>query len=177
MRSLHITASALSLALLAAPALALLAAPALAHDFKAGAIEIEQPWSRATAATGQTGAAFMVLNNEGQTADRLVSVTSPVADKVQLHTSIMDNGVMEMREVEAVELPADTEVKLAPGGLHLMLIGLKEPLARHKSFPLSLTFEKAGSVTIDVAIQGPGDTAPEPDPDDADDDQPDKHGH
>ena len=146
--------------LFAALAVMTLATPAFAHGFKVGAIEIEHPWARATADGAANGAAYMVLKNEGKTADRLVSVATPAAAKVELHAHIDDNGVMRMREVGAIDLGADATVKLAPGGLHVMLLGLKEPLKKGKAFPLTLTFEKAGSVTVQVAVQGAGDTRP-----------------
>ena len=138
-----------------------LAMPALAHGFKAGSIEIEHPWARATADGAANGAVYFVLNNEGKSADRLVSAASPVAAKVELHAHIDDNGVMRMREINAVDLAPDATVKLAPGGVHVMLLGLTEPLKKGKAFPLALTFEKAGTVTVEVAVQGAGDLKPE----------------
>ena len=147
--------------LFAALAVMTLATPVFAHGFKLGDIEIEHPWARATADGAANGAAYMVFNNEGKTADRLVSASTPAAAKVELHVHIDDNGVMRMREVSAIDLGADATVKLAPGGLHLMLLGLKEPLKKGKAFPLTLTFEKAGPVTVQVAVQGAGDTKPE----------------
>lgn len=138
----------------------LLAAPAFAHGVKVGEIEIDHPWARATADGVQNGAAYLVLENDGKAVDRLMSATSPAAAKVELHTHINDNGVMRMREVNAIDLAPDAKVKLAPGGLHLMLLGLTEPLRKGKAFPLTLTFEKAGAVTVEVAVQGAGDSAP-----------------
>lgn len=145
---------------LAALAAVLLAGPALAHGFKAGDIEIEHPWARATAEGMANGAAFLVLKNEGKATDRLVGASSPAAAKVELHTHIDDNGVMRMREIKTIDLGADATIKLAPGGLHVMLLGLKEPLTKGKAFPLTLTFEKAGAVVVEVTVQGPGDSAP-----------------
>ena len=138
-----------------------LSVPALAHGFKAGSIEIEHPWARATADGATNGAVYLVLDNEGKAADRLVSAASPAAAKVQLHAHIDDNGVMRMREINAIDLAPDATVKLAPGGLHLMLLGLVEPLKKGKAFPLTLTFEKAGAVTVQVTVQGAGDLKPE----------------
>ncbi len=138
-----------------------LTGPALAHDVKLGALEIQHPWARATAPSAPTGAVYLALGNDSQQADRLVSAASPVAGKVELHTHLMDNGTAMMREVKAIDLPSEGSVTLAPGGLHIMLIGLKEPLVKGKTFPLTLTFETAGSVTVEVAIQGPGAMAPE----------------
>ena len=149
----------LSRVTLAALAALFLAGPALAHGYKAGAIEIEHPWARATAEGMANGAAYLVLKNEGKTADRLVSASSPAAAKVELHTHIDDNGVMKMREINAIDIGPDATVKLAPGGLHVMLLGLKEPLKKGKAFPLTLTFEKAGAVAVEVSVQGAGDSA------------------
>ena len=146
--------------LAAATVVALLSAPAFAHGFKAGNIEVEHPWSRATAASTSTGVVYMVLNNEGKEPDRLVSATTPAADKVELHTQVSDNGVMRMRPVDTVEIAPGSSTRLKPGALHMMLVGLKQPLKKGKAFPLTLTFEKAGSVTVQVAVQGPGDKEP-----------------
>lgn len=145
----------------AALAVLTLAVPALAHGFKVGAIEIEHPWARATADGTDNGAVYMVLNNEGKSGDRLLSASSPAAAKVELHAHIDDNGVMRMREIDAIDLGPDATVKLAPGGLHVMLLGLKEPLKKGKAFPLTLVFEKAGSATVEVAVQGAGDLKPD----------------
>ena len=137
---------------------AMLAVPAFAHGFKAGAIEIEHPWARATAPSAENGAAYLVLSNEGKEADKLVSASTPSANKVQIHTHIDEGGVMKMREINSVDIAPGGTVKFAPGGLHVMLLGLKAPLVKGKAIPLTLVFEKAGSVTVEVAVQGAGDT-------------------
>ena len=146
---------------LAALAAIAFAAPAFAHGFKLGSNEIEHPWARATAPGAANGAVYLVIKNEGKTADRLLSASSPAAAKVQLHAHIDDNGVMRMREINAIDLGPDASVKLAPGGLHVMLLGLTDALKKGKAFPLTLTFEKAGSVTVQVAVQGAGDLKPD----------------
>ncbi|MBI1208971.1 MAG: copper chaperone PCu(A)C [Azospirillum sp.] len=151
------TASRLCLAVLAG---LLITAPAFGHDTKVGSLEIEHPWARATAASAQTGAAYLEILNRGTTPDRLIGAASPAAAKVELHTHIRDGGVMKMRPVEAIDLAPAGSVKLAPGGLHIMLLGLTQPLTKGAMFPLTLTFEQAGAVTVEVAIQGPGDGAP-----------------
>lgn len=133
---------------------------ALAHGFKAGAIEIDHPWARATAPSAQNGAAYLVLNGTGQESDRLLSAATPAADKAELHTHLMDNGVMKMRPVDAIEVTPGSPTALQPGGLHIMLFGLKQPLVKGKTFPLTLTFEKAGSVTVQVDVEGAGAAAP-----------------
>ena len=136
----------------------LLAAPVFADEVKVGKIEIEHPWTRATAEAAPNGAAFVELKNEGKDADRLLSAASPVAATVELHTHVHENGVMMMRKVDAIDLAPDAKVKMAPGGLHIMLLGLKEPLKQGSTIPLTLTFEKAGAATLQVPVQGPGDT-------------------
>jgi copper(I)-binding protein len=146
----------------------LLAAPVFAHDYKLGALEIGHPWARATAPSVPNGGAFLTLKNTGATPDRLIAIETPVAARAELHTHIQDNGVMKMRRIDAIDLAANAEASLAPGGLHLMLLDLKEPLKRGKAFPVTLTFETAGKITVQVEVQGPGDTKPQ---------HQDDHGH
>lgn len=131
--------------------LAVLAA-AQAHDFKAGDISIDHPWARVTAEGQANGAAYMTLDNKGE-ADRLLGAESIAADRVELHNHINDNGVMRMRQVEAIDLPADEAIALAPGGLHLMMLDLAAPLVEGEKFPLILTFEKAGKVEVEVQVE------------------------
>ena len=88
--------------------------------------------------------------------DRVVSASSPVAERVELHETIRDGDVMRMREVEAIELPAGQTVELKPGGLHLMLMGLKAPLKAGETVPVTLKFEKAGDVTVQLNVEGAG---------------------
>jgi len=137
-----------------------LAGPAVAADFSAGPVTVSDPWSRATAPTAPTGVAFMTLNTSGE-ADRLVDASSPIAELVELHTHLMDDsGIMRMRPVEAIEITPGEPAHLAPGGLHIMLIGLQEPLVRGERFPLTLTFENAGPLEIAVPVAGPGASGP-----------------
>lgn len=122
-------------------------------------ITVTQPWARATPAPGGAGAAFMTISNAGA-ADELVKAASPVANVAELHTHTMEGGVMRMSAVPAIEIPANGSATLAPGGLHVMLMGLKAPLAEGSSFPLTLTFAKAGEMTVTVPVMGPGAMAP-----------------
>jgi copper(I)-binding protein len=117
-------------------------------------VQIDHPWSRASA--GKTGAVYMTIKNGGAADDKLVAAASPVAGKVELHIEIMDNGVMKMRPLPAIDVKANGETMLKPGGMHVMLIGLKHPLKQGESFPLTLTFEKAGKVTVTVPIEKAG---------------------
>lgn len=134
--------------------------PAPAAEFSAGDVTVTDPWSRATAPTAPTGAAFMILSTTGA-PDRLVAADSPIADLVELHTHAMDDsGIMRMRPVEAVDILPGEPARLAPGGLHIMLIGLHHQLVRGEQFPLILTFEDAGILEIAVPVGGPGASGP-----------------
>jgi copper(I)-binding protein len=142
-------------------ALALLPASALAHDYKLGTLEIGQPWARATAPTAPTGGGYLTITNKGTAPDRLISISSPAADKVQIHEMKMDGNIMRMRAVEhGLEIAPGATVTLAPGGFHLMMMGLKGPLKQGTRVPLTLTFEKAGSIDVELAVEGMAATHP-----------------
>ena len=139
----------------------LLALPAAAQHTQHGAgIEVTQPWARATAGQAANGAAYFTIANHGASADRLLSAASPVARMVELHTHLMDNGAMRMRQVQAIEVDPGTPTVLQPSGLHVMLIGLVLPLREGESFPLTLRFANAGERTVQVQVMGPGAMAP-----------------
>ncbi|GIK96481.1 MAG: hypothetical protein BroJett029_06900 [Alphaproteobacteria bacterium] len=130
-----------------------LAAPASAHDYKLGDLTIDHPWARASAGHAKTGAAYFAVVNGGAEADRLVGASSPVG-RAELHTHISEDGIMKMRPVDAVDLPAGERAVLEPGGLHVMLMDLAKPLVEGESFPLTLTFEKAGDIDVEVKVEG-----------------------
>jgi copper(I)-binding protein len=126
-----------------------------------GPIRIESSWARATPPGAKAGGAFVTLLNTGDAPDRLVSASSGAAERIELHTHIKDGDVMRMREVEGgIPLPPGETVKLQPGGFHIMLLGLKQGLNAGSSFPLTLTFEKAGSVRMDVPVEAMGSMGP-----------------
>ena len=133
----------------------LLAATVSAHSFTLGALELGHPWSRTMPEASPTGAVYLSIKNKGKEADTLLSVSTPRADKAQLHVHLNDNGVMHMREVSGgIAVAAGNEVKFAPGGYHIMLMGLKQPLKEGDSFPVTLSFEHSGPVTATVAVRG-----------------------
>ena len=133
------------------------AGSAFALDYKLGAIEIGQPWTRATPPTAEAGGGYLVLTNSGTTPDRLISVKSPAADKVEIHEMKMDGNIMRMREVEkGIEIPPGATVELKPGGFHVMFMGLRAPFAKDAKVPLTLVFEKAGSIDVDLMVQAMG---------------------
>ena len=129
-------------------------ASTLAHEFKLGELHIDHPWARASIGQVKNGAAYVTLSNHSQELDSLIAAASPVAKRVELHTVLMEDGVMKMREVAGIEVTPGEPTLLKPGGLHIMLMGLTAPLVEGESFPLTLTFEKAGSVEVQVKVEG-----------------------
>jgi copper(I)-binding protein len=143
-------------AIAAALALSLVVAPALAQQTKAGDLTIEKPWARATPKGAEVGAAYVEIRNGGGDADRLTGGTADFAN-VEIHEMSMQGNVMQMREVkDGLAIPAHGDVKLTPGGYHLMLTGLKHPLVKGETAKVTLTFERAGAVTVDFAVVGVG---------------------
>lgn len=132
-----------------------LSAAALAQT---GTVEIADAWARATPGGARNGAAYLTV--QSPTGDRLTGAASPVADKVELHTMTMDGGVMRMRELSAIDLPAGEKVTLKPGGLHIMLIGLKQPLQAGETIKLTLEFEKSGKREVTATIGPVGAAGP-----------------
>jgi copper(I)-binding protein len=124
-------------------------------------VAVEQPWARATPAGAKTGAAYATLINNGASADRLMGATTPLAEKVQFHKETEENGISRMRELRTVEVRPRAKVVFKPGDMHIMLVGLKQPLKQGEMFPLTLTFEKAGKIEVNVSIAGVGARQPE----------------
>jgi copper(I)-binding protein len=118
----------------------------------ASGISIEKVWARPSAGAATASAAYFTISDAG-TPDRLVGVSTPAAEKAELHESIDDHGVMKMRGVEGVALEPGKPVSFAPGGYHVMLTGLKQPLKQGDSFPLTLRFEHAAPLTVTVPVQ------------------------
>lgn len=129
-----------------------------AHHMANGKLAITQIWSRAMPPSAPTGAVYFHISNPSETADRLIGVQTPRAEKAELHTHVHKGEVMSMERIESVELAAGGEVAFKPGGNHVMLFKLKEPLVAGEHFPLTLIFENAGEMMVDVNIQ---DQAPE----------------
>ncbi|HEX5344291.1 MAG TPA: copper chaperone PCu(A)C [Duganella sp.] len=125
----------------------LAALPALAQ------VTVGEPWVRATVAAQKATGAFMTLTS-AQPA-RLVGVSSPAAGTVEVHEMKMENDMMRMRQMPALDLPAGQAVKLAPGGYHLMLLDLKQPLKDGDKIPLTLEFEDAKKVRSKVVVDAP----------------------
>ncbi|TPG51902.1 copper chaperone PCu(A)C [Roseomonas nepalensis] len=122
-------------------------------------VVVEQPWARA-ALQGGNGGAFLTLRNTGTAPDRLLSASSPLARTTEIHETVREGEVMRMRPVAAIEIPPGGSVTLRPGGAHVMMTGLSGPLRAGTTVPLTLTFERAGAVEVQVAVQAAGASAP-----------------
>ena len=133
--------------------LVLLAGPALARDYKLGALQIANPWTRATPPTAPAGGGFLTITNTGTGADRLIGARSAAASRVEIHEMRMDGNIMRMRELEkGLEIPPGATVTLKPGSTHVMFMGLKEPLKQDARVPVTLVFEKAGSIDVEFSV-------------------------
>jgi copper(I)-binding protein len=137
----------------AALVLATAALTAHARDYSVGALHIEHPHARAMPPGARTGAAYLAIENRGREGDVLQSARTPRAASVELHTMSSEGGMMRMREVREVALPPQRTTIFGPSGLHIMLVDPKPPLRQGETFPLTLTFARAGSVTVDVEVE------------------------
>ena len=134
-------------------AITLFSAALPAQEFTLGNVTIAGPWSREMPPNAPNGAAYFRVENRGGEPDRIVSVRTDIAEAVELHTHELKDGMMKMRRVESVEVPAGGEAVFKPHGLHVMLFGLKQPLVDGESFDLTVVFEKAGEIDLSVDIK------------------------
>ena len=132
------------------------AAPAAAHDLIVG-----QAWSRATPKGAKVAAGYVAIENRGAAADRLLSASSAAADKVEIHRMSMQDGIMTMRAIEdGLPIPPDQTVTLAPGGDHIMFVGLTAPFEEGQRIPVALRFERAGRIDVDFEVGPVGTKGP-----------------
>jgi copper(I)-binding protein len=132
------------------------AAPVSAPVLAVGTLEIREPWARGMAESSN-GGGFLTLRNRSGSPDRLVAAASPAAERVEIHAVKVVGADIEMRPLDkGLVIPADSTVVLQPRGYHLLLLGLKAPLSPGERLPLTLTFEKAGSIGVEFAIAAPG---------------------
>ena len=136
--------------------LALAAGPGGTHRYQFCSLWIDQPFARATPPGAKTGAVFFTIDNAGNTTDRLLRASTPVAAGVAVHQMAQAGGMMTMRAVPSLEIRPGARLELGPGGYHLMLIDLKQPLKTGDRFPLVLTFEHTGTVTTTVWVEDMG---------------------
>jgi copper(I)-binding protein len=141
----------------------LLSTSAFAHSLTIGSLTLTDLWTRATPAGAPTAAGYLTITNNGAEADKLIAASSPAAASGKLHLMTVKDGVMSMSPVEGgIEILPGKSVTLAPGGIHIMFVTLKEPLKEGGKFPVTLTFEKAGKIETFLHIKaigadGPGD--------------------
>lgn len=140
---------------------------------------IKDPYGMETSSSAKAGALYLSIYNHGDKADKLIGVEIPseYADRAELHTHMHENGVMKMRQVEGIDLPAGEETVLKPGGDHIMLMGLKKKLEAGTTIPLTLTFEKSAKTPVKAEIRSLKDKAPKTDHQGAGHDHHHHHGH
>ncbi len=131
------------------------ASPSFSQDVETDNLVISGAFSRASPKMAGAGAGFMTITSKG-TADRLIGFKSPNCERPELHTHIHDNGMMRMRQVDAIDVPAGGMVELKPGSFHLMFIKLSEQLIEGETVEATLIFEKAGEVPVTLTVKGPG---------------------
>ena len=136
-------------------------APGATEPVIAGNLIIEQPWARASIGTSRPGAAYLTIRNQGMVPDKLVSVSTEAAARAEVHETVTEDGLTRMRPAGEVGIPPEASVSFAPGGKHIMLMDLRDPLVRGKKFMLFLTFERAGEIPVWVPILGIGSRGPE----------------
>lgn len=143
--------------LILAAILAAMATIASAHDYTRGSLKIGHPWSRATPHGAQVAGGYLVIENKGAAADRLVSITSEIAGRVEIHEMAVQNGVMKMRPLaRSLEIKPGATAKLEPGGFHVMFMNLKRPLREGEKFKGTLVFEKAGRLEVEFNVEAMG---------------------
>ncbi|MBC6440898.1 MAG: copper chaperone PCu(A)C [Rhodospirillales bacterium] len=129
--------------------------PAAAHDLTVGNLLFDHPWIAETPPGSPAAAGYVVISNNGDEADRLLSVTSDVTDRTEVHSmTINDAGVMEMRAVtDGLAVEPGTDLKLEPGGYHLMFMGLTDRLTAGEHYTVIFTFERAGDVALEFVVE------------------------
>jgi copper(I)-binding protein len=142
-------------------AVLLSAGAAAAETYTVGAIEIGNPWARATPKGAPVAGAYMTITNKGAETDRLIGATSPVAAKLEVHQMSMDKGIMSMRPVPGgLEIKPGKTIVLKPESSHLMLLGLKQPLAQGERMKATLEFAKAGKLELEYVVESIGAQGP-----------------
>src|SRR5258706_16014881 len=138
-------------------AIGLAVSAASASEYKAGPLEISDPWSRATPKGSSVAAGYMKIKNNGSTPDRLIGGSSDVASKFEVHEMKMEDGVAKMRPVKGgLEIKPGETVELKPGSFHVMFVDLKKPLSAGDHIKATLVFEKAGTVNVEYDVRAMG---------------------
>jgi periplasmic copper chaperone A len=135
-----------------AAAFAVLPTIGFAHDYELGNLRIKHPHARATVPGARTGGVYLTIDNASNTTDRLLRASTPIAAGAAVHQTVMEDGMMKMRAVPSVEIRPGGRLEMKRDGYHLMLLDLKQPLREGDSFPMTLTFERGGTVTVSVQV-------------------------
>jgi periplasmic copper chaperone A len=136
---------------------AMIATGAAAHEYKVGSLTIGHPWTRATPKGAPVAGGYMKITNTGTTPDRLVSGSSEIAKRFEIHEMSMDGGVMKMRELkDGVEIAPGATVEFKPGSYHVMMVDLTKPPVKGERVKGSLTFEKAGKIDVEFVVEAIG---------------------
>lgn len=138
--------------ILALSALLACSLPSFAHDYQVGELLITAPWSRELPVELPGGSAYFTVENRGDQTDRLLAVSSPRAQHARLHAQAGTDGMMTMQEMTVIDIPAHSAVTFQPGATHVMLSGMEHPLKAGDHFPMTLQFEKAGTIEVVVNV-------------------------
>ncbi|HHX8315194.1 TPA: copper chaperone PCu(A)C [Vibrio diabolicus] len=137
--------------------IAVIASPlSLAHDYEAGKIHIDHPWSREAPPNAPVIGGFFQLTNHGDSEDALIAAESQIAGHVEIHTHKKEDGVMKMIKIDEVRVPANDSVLFKPGSFHLMIFNPTQALKEGDRFPMTLTFKNAGKVEVEMAVEKQG---------------------
>jgi hypothetical protein len=139
----------------------MLISPVTAHEFEVGYLLISHPHAKPSIPPVTNGVGFLAITNRGETGDTLVNASTPAAESVEIHAHTMDGDVVQMRKLDNIDVASGETVKFESGGLHLMLIGLTEPLKKGAAFPLTLSFSTAGDVEVSFHVEAPHDPSPD----------------
>ena len=150
-----------SLALVFLALAAVCAGSVSAQEIKAGGLVLSHAWARATPGGAEVGGGYLTIDNKGTAPDKLLGGSSPAAAEIEVHEMAMKNDVMTMRPVSGgLSIPPGQTITFAPGGYHIMMMGLKAPLKQGDRVPMTLQFEKAGNVDVTLDVQSIGATQP-----------------
>ncbi|HZO03598.1 MAG TPA: copper chaperone PCu(A)C [Burkholderiales bacterium] len=129
---------------------------AMPHSHEKGEIQVRHPWSRATPPGAKVAVGYMEIRNHGTQPDRLLSASTALAQRVEMHITRQEGEVVKMRQVKSFEVPARERYELRPGGAHLMLVDIARPLKKGERFAMKLVFERAGELEVEVEVQEQG---------------------
>jgi copper(I)-binding protein len=133
---------------------------AAAETYSAAELQIVNPWTRATPGGASVGAGYLTITNKGPETDRLIGGSLAAGARMELHSMVVEGGIAKMRPLPSVEIKPGATVEFAPGGMHMMFMGLKQQLKQGQKLKGTLVFEKAGAVPVEFTVEGIGAPAP-----------------